>query len=783
MACSTRNDGTISGLDRAASGAFTVETEPGTGNFTPALVVETGTAATTVTISAQSAEELAAAYLHLHYDATRFSPESVEFSTFLGQTDEVLSLAVTDRSGDVPLGLAQIAASGVTPRTGNGVLALVHFRNTPFASPRTVSGAPSGTKNKVSDLSITAQTTTSAALAWTEKNVGDYNNNGTVGITDLTPLAILFGQEVATASDPVWAAMVDGNDDGKLSIADLTPIGQNFGDRCDGYLVYIDANSTQLYNTSGIHAARPASGAYNAKTPVPYAFTVSFAQGATPEFSVRPALGTDLGHPGPDSNHKNLIVDVPGAPNAPSNLTAEGGEGIGERTVHLTWSLSSSADVVKYELYRKLASGSSWAKVADCTSVADEHYDVDAAFTAQAYDYRLQAVDIADQTSAWSNTATATPYLPPTLEPPINVVAAPSSGVAQAIDVTWDKPANNYGTGFKVYCKGPGQSSFTAVSALIAFDTTPLKYTHASLTEGQTYEYQVTTFNGPIESLPSAIGSAQPSAAVLPIHIESITTDKTTHHSSGSEDASQLTVVTAPASQDTISWTGPGDFSSTSILNPTWKPNGSTPKGKVTLTVTVTLGANSDSATIDLYVTSETIKKTFAGRDGTNRQVGDPAGSGICPDTTLTATQYLEPLFDGGAITAGTGNLHDVFAGHAVLFDEWELWCGPCKAEFPELDQYGEDYRDYGFLFVANSSETAAGYGINEIKAWFEGNAIDYCNEYHGNIYSATWAKLGADGYIPFNVLIDRDGMVRKVGGHANGADWKTAIEQLCGAP
>ncbi len=85
-----------------------------------------------------------------------------------------------------------------------------------------------------------------------------------------------------------------------------------------------------------------------------------------------------------------------------------------------------------------------------------------------------------------------------------------------------------------------------------------------------------------MKALNLPIVNAVPSAAVLPINIESITTDKTTHHSSGNEDPAQLTVVTAPDTQDSVTWSGPGDFSSTSVLNPTWKPNGSTPKGKVT---------------------------------------------------------------------------------------------------------------------------------------------------------------------------------------------------------
>lgn len=674
MACSTKNEGTLAGMDRTSSGAFTVETEPGLGDFTPALEVSSGATATTVTISARDAVELAAAYLHLHYDTSRFSPESVAFSTFLGRESEVLSLALTDQPGDVPLGMAQIASTGVTPRTGNGVLAVVRFRHLPFTAAKAISGAPSGTRNKVTDLSITAQTSTTATLAWTEKNVGDYNNNGTVGITDLTPLAIMFGQDVTSAADPVWAALVDGNGDGTLGIADLTPIGQNFGDRCDGYLVYLDANSSVLYNSSGIHAARPGPGTFDPKVPVAYEFSATFTAGSDPEFSVRPALASDLNHPGPDSNHVNLVVDVPGPPDAPSNLTAEAGQPVGEKTVHLTWNLSPSADVMKYELFRKPTSGSSWVKVAECSSLDTACYDTDDTFTAQSYDYRMLARDVADQTSGWSNTVSATPYLPPSLEPPINVAANPSSGTTQAIDVTWDKPANDYGTGFRVYCQGPGQSSYSAVSPVINFDANPLKFTHTSLTEGQTYQYYVITLNGVNESGPSQTASAQPSSSVLPISIESIATDKTTHHSGGTEDPAQLTVVTAPDSQDTVEWTGPGEFSSTSDLNPTWKPNGSTPKGKVTLTCTVTLGSNSDSATIDLYVTGQTIKKNWQGRDGQNYQIGDPAGSGICPDINFNGFKYLEPINDGGDITDATGTFYEKIDGKAVLFDWWELW-------------------------------------------------------------------------------------------------------------
>lgn len=158
------------------------------------------------------------------------------------------------------------------------------------------------------------------------------------------------------------------------------------------------------------------------------------------------------------------------------------------------------------------------------------------------------------------------------------------------------------------------------------------------------------------------------------IEIISITTDKTTHCSDLSEAVSNLEVTTDPAPADTYLWSGPGDFSSTTIANPTWKPNASTALGKATLTVEVTSGAASNSGTIAMYVTTQGIKTNYTGLDGQNRQIGNPPGSGIVPDFSLSALQYLEPLSIGGNITTYDGTFYEFTAGKAVLFDRWELW-------------------------------------------------------------------------------------------------------------
>jgi len=46
----------------------------------------------------------------------------------------------------------------------------------------------------------------------------------------------------------------------------------------------------------------------------------------------------------------------------------------------------------------------------------------------------------------------------------------------------------------------------------------------------------------------------------------------------------------------------------------------------------------------------------------------------------------------------------------------------------------------------------------------------------------SAWSKLGADGYIPYNVLVDRDKKVRRADHGAGSAAWETTIKECSGA-
>jgi len=107
--------------------------------------------------------------------------------------------------------------------------------------PRTASELPTveraasatpGPRDFVDDLRLVGE-----GMQWTYLNTGDYNLDGLVGVSDITPIGQYWG---AREGDANWdkAQLADGNQDGMITVSDITPIGQNFGHMVAGYEVW-----------------------------------------------------------------------------------------------------------------------------------------------------------------------------------------------------------------------------------------------------------------------------------------------------------------------------------------------------------------------------------------------------------------------------------------------------------------------------------------------------------------------------------------------------------------
>ncbi len=94
---------------------------------------------------------------------------------------------------------------------------------------RMVSTPPTGDNNRVDPLNYCIEDvegTDHYFLTWLYRSLGDYDLSGKVGIADITPIAMHYGEDIITYPE---ATHIDGSLNGVVDIADITPIAMNYG--------------------------------------------------------------------------------------------------------------------------------------------------------------------------------------------------------------------------------------------------------------------------------------------------------------------------------------------------------------------------------------------------------------------------------------------------------------------------------------------------------------------------------------------------------------------------
>ena len=111
-----------------------------------------------------------------------------------------------------------------------------------------------------------------------------------------------------------------------------------------------------------------------------------------------------------------------------------------------------------------------------------------------------------------------------------------------------------------------------------------------------------------------------------------------------------------------------------------------------------------------------------------------------------------------------------------MLLDFWASWCGPCRAENPNVVNNYQKYKDAGFTVMSVSLDS------NKDK-WLAAIAADQLSWPNHVSDLGGWQSKVAQLYgvnsIPFTVLLDKEGRV--IATNLRGAALEQTLQQLFG--
>lgn len=168
-----------------------------------------------------------------------------------------------------------------------------------------------------------------------------------------------------------------------------------------------------------------------------------------------------------------------------------------------------------------------------------------------------------------------------------------------------------------------------------------------------------------------------------------------------------------------------------------------------------------------------------------NREIGatlarskDPAIAKAGASMEGTARRLTLPgstMEINGALTGGEKFDWAKYRGKVVLVDYWATWCGPCRAELPNVKKNFEAYHDKGFDVVGISLDNDRA----KLDEFLEKEELPWACIYDGGGWQTPMATFYGINSIPRAILVDKEGKV--VSMMARGPELGRLLAELLG--
>jgi len=165
------------------------------------------------------------------------------------------------------------------------------------------------------------------------------------------------------------------------------------------------------------------------------------------------------------------------------------------------------------------------------------------------------------------------------------------------------------------------------------------------------------------------------------------------------------------------------------------------------VTVSFALNACTNSANTQTYSTENT------GASSSNESKSETKINNFPPAPVAVTTADIRSLDES------TFRIEDK-KGKILLLNLWATWCGPCRAEMPELVAMQEKYKDQNFEIVGLNSDDET---PEAVKAFVERMQLNYTIAWTDEKLMGELLKLSKFNGIPQTFVIDREGHLRGV--------------------